>query len=77
MGKKTCFPSGCKKYEIIKVPVVKQTCLEYRVIRQRKDDAGSGGSNSVSSSVKNYNLINGSVLGNGHLSISFVGDSYE
>ena len=77
MGKTTCYPSGCKKYEIIKVPNVKNTCLEYTIMRQRKDDAGSGGANSVSSSVKNYNLINGSVLGKGHLSIKFVGDSYE
>lgn len=78
MGKTTCFPAGCKKYAVIQIPNIVQTCLEYLTIIRRTDDAGSGGANKVDSSVKNANMINGGgSFMDGHLSIKFVGDSYE
>lgn len=73
---KICYPvaNGCSEY----FKMTKVVCTSYFYDKTKTDDAGSGGSNSVDNSVKNYNLINGGgPIGNGRLSIKFVGDSYE
>lgn len=69
-------PNKCTQYTEIKTTT--PVCIQYTYTGHSISESGSGGANKVDSSVKNANMINGGGYSNdGHLSIKFVGDSYE